>query len=232
MPPAPPQDADAGAAREHLERLGWRQIARGDWSWVLVDLQGARAARVTPFDPAYLMHARACLEGPPNRWLPRVEAIWPLRRDGYVTVMELLKPAPEAEAAAFCAALGVGNDSGYVPRGAAAALAPDEDLLILRDRVEALIAAGARRYRVWGGSDVRPGNVMMDVQGGLRLVDPVFLSGPKIVEAIQSGRIDLLADFSHGQLEDFLTIPAFTPGPGAEDLRRKLAELFGGAGAA
>lgn len=224
-PPISP-DATAAEARALLEAAGWREIGVGDWSWVLADPGGTLAARVTPFDPAYLMHARACLDGPPNRWLPRVDAILPLRRDGHVVVMERLWPAAEEHAAAFCSALGIRNDSGYAPPPDLPFPEADEDLTTLRERLERLIAQGARRFKLWGGSDIRPGNVMADAQGRLKLVDPVFVRGLGIIEAISEGRRDLLADFSREQLEDFMTIPPFKPGEDTDALRRRLRELY------
>src|SRR5580692_8675072 len=108
-------DMTAEQARAALETAGWRLAGAGDWSWVLADPEGERAARITPFDPGYRMFAEACLAGPANRWLPEMAEIIPLVRDGYVVVMERLWPPPEADASAFCAALGIPNDTGYVP---------------------------------------------------------------------------------------------------------------------
>ena len=225
--PAMPPDATAAMALELLSAAGWVEIGSGDWSWVLADPSGAWAARVTPFDPAYRMHAEACLKGLPNRWLPGIEALIPLARDGYVVVMERLYPAKEAAAAAFCAALAHRNDSGYVlDSGASFEAADDADLAALRGRLTALLAAGARRYRLWGGSDIRPGNVMADAKGQLKLVDPVFIRGRAIVEALVDGRRDRLADFSLGELEDFLTIPVFPPGAETDQIRLRLTALY------
>lgn len=210
-----------------LEATGWRQVGVGDWSWVLADPADALAARVTPFDPAYRLHAEACLHGPPNRWLPKIDAILPLRREGYVVVMERLWPAEEERAAAFCAALGIRNDSGYAPSPDLPFPAADDDLVALRTRVQALIEAGARRFKLWGGSDIRPGNVMAGADG-LKLVDPVFIRGLGIVEAVRDGRRDLLADFSREALEDFMTIPPFQPGEDTDALRRRLHEIYAG----
>lgn len=224
IPPIRPT-VTAAEARALLEAAGWREIGVGDWSWVLADPDGTLAARVTPFDPAYLMHARACLAGPPNRWLPRIDAILPLRRDGYVVLMERLWPAAEDHAAAFCNALGIRNDSGYAPPDLPFP-ETDEDLAALRQRLERLIAQGARRFKLWGGSDIRPGNVMTDGEGRLKLVDPFFVRGLGIIEAIGEGRRDLLADFSREQLEDFMTIPPFQPGEETDALRRRLNELY------
>jgi len=222
--PAIPANASAAEALALLQAAGWRQIGVGDWSWVLTDAAGGWAARVTPFDPAYRMHAETCLAGPPNRWLPHMQAVLPLRGDGYVVMMERLFAADEAAAAAFCADLGIRNDSGYevaVSDGQA-----DADLAALRERLLGLLAEGARRYRLWGGSDIRPGNVMADPHGQLKLVDPVFVRGKAIIAAIQDGRRDLLADFTRDQLEAFTTIPAFVPGPGTDTLRGQLAALY------
>lgn len=220
-----PPDATAGQALALLEAAGWREVGAGDWSWVLSDPSGVLAARVTPFDPAYRLHAQAVLDGPPNRWLPRIDTVLPLAGDGYVVIMERLWPAPEDAAAAFCAALGVRNESGYQLDETLAFPQADADLAALRARVLALSAEGSRRWRLWGGSDVRPGNVMADAQARLKLVDPLFLRGLAVVEAITEGRVEDLGDFRRDQLEAFLTIPPFKPGPETDALRRKLSAL-------
>lgn len=215
----------ASEARRALEDDGWREIGVGDWSWVYADPSDAYAARVTPFDPAYRMHAEACLAGPPNRYLPRVDGILPLKREGYVVIMERLWPADEAEAAALCKAIGIANDTGYAAPPETVATSEDDDLAALRPRLCALLAEGARRFKLWGGSDIRPGNAMADAQGQLKLIDPVFIKGKAIVEAIAGSDRDALSDFSREQLEDFLTIPPFKPGPETETLRAKAASL-------
>ena len=223
-------DVTAEQALKLLEQAGWRRIGTGDWSWVLADTGDTWAARVTPFDPAYRMHAVACLTGPPNRWLPHIATIMPLHQDGYVVVMERLYPANAEAASAFCATLAIGNDSGYVqPYRRPFDAATDADLAALRARLLVLLADGARRFRLWGGSDIRPGNVMVDAQGQLKLVDPIFLRGKAIIDALRDGRRDQLADFSRGQLEDFLTIPVFQPGRETNELRSRLASLYGNA---
>jgi hypothetical protein len=223
-------DVTAEQALKLLEQAGWRRIGIGDWSWVLADTSDTWAARVTPFDPAYRMHAVACLTGPPNRWLPHIATFMPLRQDGHVVVMERLYPADEEAASAFCAALAIGNESGYVQRSIRQFdVAIDTDLAALRARLLVLLADGARRFRLWGGSDIRPGNIMIDARGQLKLVDPMFLRGKAIIDAIRDGRRDLLTDFSRGQLEDFLTIPAFQPGRETNELRSRLASLYGNA---
>lgn len=226
-PPTISVDVTAEQALKLLEQAGWRRIGIRDWSWPLADTSDAWAARVTPLDPAYRMHAEACLTGPPNRWPPHIATIMPLRRDGYVVVMERLYSTDEEAASAFCAALAIGNDWGYVPPpGRPLDAVIDADLAVLRARLLVLLADGAR-LRLWGGSDIRPGNVMVDAQGQLKLVDPIFLRGKAIVDALRDERPDLLTDFSRGQLEDFLTIPVFQAGRETNELRSQLVSLYG-----
>lgn len=221
-----PREATAQAVRAILSDHGWRQVGTGDWSWTLADPADRLAARVTPFDPAYRLHAEAAYAGPANRWLPRIEAIQPIAGDGYVVVMERLWHAAEAPADAFCAALGIPNQSGYQLRDGLSFDEADDDLTRLRDRILALSAEGARRYRLWGGSDIRPGNVMADAAGALKLVDPIFLRGLSLLETIREGRRDLLADFTHAQLKAFLTIPPFKPGAETDEIRAQLDALY------
>jgi hypothetical protein len=200
-----PADATADAARAILERAGWKEIGIGDWSWVVADPQDRLAARVTPFDPGYRMFADACCNGPANRYLPRIDRILPLRNRGYVVVMERLWPAPEDETAAFCARIGIANDRA--PE--AVETTEDPDMIALRRRIGVLLAEGATRYRLWGGSDIRAGNVMADGTGALKVIDPIYVAGRKIVEAWQNACWEDLAAFSRAELEDFLTIPVW-----------------------
>jgi hypothetical protein len=220
------EDLTAAEAIEALQREGWREIGIGDWSWVLASPDGDLACRVTPIDPAYRLFAEACLAAPANPWLPLIHELVPLRGSGFAVVMERLWPADAAAAEAFCLALGLPCDS---EPGAAAPspplLAHDPDLAAVRALVLELARIGAERYALWGGSDVRPGNVMEDARGRMKLMDPVFVAGRSIVAAIEEGRADLLAGFSRAELEDFLTIPVFAPGAATQALRAALHAL-------
>jgi hypothetical protein len=231
--PAISSDASAVEAYAAFRDAGWREVGVGHWARVFADPSDTWAARVVPFDPAFRLFAEDCLNGAANRWLPRVTEIVPLRRDGFVTVMERLWPADEKRAEAFCAALGIRNESGYDEPAPQSLIDPNNaDLVALRARLRALLAMGAARYKLWGGSDIRAGNVMADAGGNLKLVDAIFIAGKKICEALLEGRTDLLADFTRVQLEDFLSIAIFQPGGEAsgvrEDLLACVAKLYGG----
>ena len=224
IPPSATHSIDH--ARAHLESLGWTEVGCGDWSWVFGDPSGALAARITAFDPAYQMFAEACLRGISNRWLPRLHQLTPLGRNGYLVVMERLWPADQAAAEALCASIGIGNHTGWTPPvGVRPLVAEGPDLAQLRQFLTDLIAEGAAKFQLWGGSDIRPGNIMADARGHLKVVDPVFVKGLDIVSAISQGQVDRLADFTRSQLQDFLTNPPFKPGDELEALREKLEGL-------
>jgi len=221
-----PADTTASEARHAFERDGWRLIGTGDWSWVFADPSDAWAARITPFDPAYRMFVEFCRAGPPNAFLPHIEGMLPLARDGYIVVMARLFPVDEVAAERFCRALGIANDSGYAPPPGVPMADASGAIAALRGRLRALLAQGSRRFALWGGSDIRPGNILVDGAGQLKLIDPVFVRGKAIVAAIASGEREALRDFSRSQLEDFLTIPVFKPGAETDALRRRIAEMF------
>ncbi len=215
----------ANEARAHLLEQGWTEVGQGDWSWVLADPTDTQAARVTPFDPAYRMFADDCLHGPTNPWLPRIEAIYPVGRNGYVVLMERLWPAHETAAQTLCAAIGIANQVGWDNPIQNLPPAEDHDLLDLRRRLTALLATGSAGFRLWGGSDIRAGNIMVTARGQLKVVDPLFVKGLEIFAAIRDGQNDRLADFTRDQLEDYLTIPVFPLGPETDALRAKLNRM-------
>jgi len=183
---------------------------------VLASPDGSQAARVTPWDAAYRLHAERC-RAASNPYLPRIDAIAPVGSLGHLVVMERLYAAPEDRASALCAALVAQGDSGWrAPEGAdTAALANEPAVAALRRHILALADEGARTLPFWGGLDVRPGNVMADAGGQLKLVDPVFVAGPKIIAALEARDRAALARLPKGALAAFFTIPPFKEGPGA-----------------
>jgi hypothetical protein len=218
-------DHSAADARAALEAGGWTLVGKGDWSWAYASPDGAIVARVTPWDRAYRLHAETCLAHT-NRYLQRIDRIDDLKDGGHVVFMERLWPADEAKAAAFCVAVGLGNHSGYDLKAAPDAVEKyedDADLAVLREIVRQAAGYGAANLPFWGGSDIRPGNVMAEAAGGLKLIDPLFVAGKAIVAAILAGERGRLAAIPRGSLAAFLTIPVFEDG--APGLRRALIEM-------
>ena len=213
----------ANEAIATLEEAGWSRLAEGDWSWVLASPNGAQVARVSPWDAAYRLHAELCWRVR-NHYLQRVDAILPLGACGHIVVMERLWPA--SNAASFCAALGLGDDGGWVaPAGPHVSLfVSDPQLAALRELIADMAAEGARTLPFWGGFNIAPDNVMMDANGQHKLIDPVFVAGRKIIAAIEARDRDALACLPPDALAAFLTIPVFEGG-GAVALFAILFEL-------
>lgn len=229
-------ESTADAARESFEAAGWYLAGTGDWAWVLASPDDTLAARITPFDPAFRLFAEACLAGSPNEFLVRVDGLVPLRHKGYVVLMERLYPVDEARSSRLVEALGSGSGSSSssgnggnattaAPPDRTGELAGHPDIVDLRRRINDLLAVGARHFELWGGADVRPGNILQTSSGDLRLTDPLFVHGPSIVEAIRDGRAEALEDFSRTDLDDFLRIPAFARGSETAALRAAVGEL-------
>ena len=61
--PHMPREASVAEAQAALADAGWREVGVGDWSWVMADPEDRVAIRLTPFDPAYRLHAEAVLAG-------------------------------------------------------------------------------------------------------------------------------------------------------------------------
>ena len=154
-----------------------------------------------------------------------MEGLIPLVRKGYVVIMERLHPAPEDQAHRLIASIAIGTGPASAAPDSRADPTDDPDVVDLRDRLGNLIADGARRFHLWGGADIRPENILQTDDGQLRITDPVFIRGRDIVESIREGDADRLGDFSSDDLQDFLSIPVFPPGPETEALRRKVDAL-------
>lgn len=187
---------------------------------------------MTPWDAAYRLHAELCRTAP-SRYLQRVDAILPLGALGHVVVMERLFPAPADAAARLCASIGLRGDSGWQPPDGIdlGGLDADPDIVALRSQLAAAAARGAATLPFWGGYDIRPANVMADAAGGLKLVDPFFIAGPKIIAAIVARDRAALQRLPEGALAAFFSIPPFASGAG--ELGEAAAEmgLLGGVAA-
>lgn len=229
MPPALPAIRQGGTASEACDTLreaGWREVGRGDWCWVFADPADEVAARVTPWDRAYRLHVEICRRHPANPFLQRIDGLVELQAGGHVVFMERLWPPDETEALAFCHAVRVGADSGWDWTRKPAGPFPETPALeALRSILVEEMKEGAATLPFWGGSDVGPKNVMADAAGQLKLIDPIFVNGWKIVEAIEQGAPDLPQKMARSELEAFFTIPRALENPDSA-LIEKARQLY------
>lgn len=221
--------ADVNAAIARLDQAGWVEIGRGDWSWVYAAPAGDVAVRLSPWDPAYALHVRLCIDNPGNPYLQRIDRIDPLGRVGSAVWMQRLQAADEERAMAFCHALGFGSASNpeWLQRTPATPWPEDDaSLRELRVLLATAMASGERTLPLWGGSDVSPKNILADHSGQLKLIDPFFVRGRDIVAALQRHDATALVGYRPDELRAFLQIPVFTPGPALAALQQAVDDLF------
>lgn|GEM_PF-3982804 len=213
------QESTVEETAQRLAELGWNHVATSNWCEVYADPNDRRAARLSAFDPTQTLFAALCIELADNRWLPKVEAIVPLRDGGEAIVMERLWPAFEHEAEALVAAIDLPARSERTRRARETGISRFEpDVLALRERLKRLFAETQERFpRFWGGADIREGKIMADAEGHLKLCDPAFLSGPAINRAILEGDADTLAELTRDEIRRFLRLPYF-----GKDLDRRM----------
>lgn len=226
---------DHRAARARLEAAGWTPLARGDWATVLRSPDGREVARVCAIDPAYRVHAEDCLSHPELRWLPRVHEVRPLAACGYVVFLEALEPADPAAASELCGALGAVGHLGRPPTARETErwrtrLEGDPSLQQLLALLERNRAMGEASIGFFGGLDIRPENVLADAAGQLKVVDPYFVAGPRLVEALRHDPELALRAYTPAQLAAFLEIAVFElererPGAETRALRERVAAL-------
>jgi len=228
-------DDDHRRARAHLEAEGWTWLARGDWAHVYVSPDGRQVARVVAFDPAYALHVRTCLAHPDIAHFQRIDWHSRLPPAGQIVLMERLQPAPEPEASQLCCLLGVTKHLEREVRASEveaweAERRADPGLERLFELLHATADEGGRSLGWFGGLDVRPENLMQDASGALKLIDPYFVAGPKLISAMLADVEAVAKHYSRAQLEAFLEIAAFegeqdVPGPVLVQLRERVAGL-------
>ena len=91
----------------------------------------------------------------------------------------------------------------------------------------AMVAEAVNR---WGGLDVRPGNVMQDASGQLKLIDPYFVAGKDLIQALLTDAPAVVRGYSVAELQGFLEIAAFederdAPGPVLAQLRERVDSI-------
>ena len=149
--------------------------------------------------------------------------------------MERLEPANEEAASRLCCLLGATKHLESAPsaderRAWEAERRADPALTVFFDLLRATAAEGTRRLGWFGGLDVRPGNVLQDRNGQLKLVDPYFVAGKDLIPAMLEDIESVAKRYSREELRGFLEIAVFEaeeeePGPVLVQLRERVASL-------
>lgn len=164
---------------------GWNVCGLGDWATVWRSPDGFLAARLSPFELAYEVFVELCRSLPDHALLPRIDFDAPLAGGGRLTVMEFMLPAdgPEVE--------------DITARWESAA---SDDLVgAVRREAERLNDKAASAIPYWGGIDLNPGNIMMDLYGQAKLVDLYFVPGDKVFPALEHNPAEFAARIPPGR---------------------------------
>ena len=167
-------DLESRSHREAAARLaadGWNVCGLGDWATVWRSPDGRRAARISPFEPAYEVFTALCRNLAGHPMLPRIDFDAPLEGGGRLTVMEFLRSAAPAAADAA--------------KQRWAEAAPDDPVTALRREAERLDAEAASSIPYWGGLDDNPHNVMTGLDGGPKFVDLFYVNGLELYAALR-----------------------------------------------
>ena len=203
-------ESTAFEARQQLTSDGYEVIGVGDWATVFALPGDPKCVRLVPLDPAYRLFVDDLIAGPPHAALPSVHALLPLSGHAFAVILDRLQPADHDAAQSFCDRLS------------------DDDALW--SRIKTVEASGAALFpHLWGGLDVRPGNVLADAAGALKLIDPVCFAGQKLVDALHAGDLESLSDLTRSQIEAFTEIACFhrehNQYEGIEELKGLIARL-------
>ncbi|THV41468.1 hypothetical protein [Glycomyces buryatensis] len=179
--------------REVASRLvlnGWSVCGVGDWATAWRSPEGFQVARVSPFELAYGVFVDLCRDLDGHALLPRIDFDAPLRGGGRVTVMEFLRPAEEPEVAAVTERWEAG--------------AADDPVGAVRLEAERLSDKAESVIPYWGGVDLNPGNIMVDLSGQVKLVDLFFSAGHLIFSGLTQNPTEFAARIPAGH-RDYIT---------------------------
>lgn len=161
---------DHRSAREWLESRDWTLLGVGDWARVFASPDRRLVARVSPFEPSYGWFVELCRRADGNPYFPGFHLVVDLEGGGQLAVMDLLTPVDEADESAFLRRWYDDDD-------------PDPDLRAARTAVDTLDAECRVTLPFWMGIDIGD-HVMRAVDGHVRLIDLVGLSGDPMTELI------------------------------------------------
>ena len=209
-----------------LEKEGWTHVGTSNWSDVYASPDGGTAARIAPFDPAHVLFIEVVGAIPDNPWVPKRLGYFDMADGSKAVLMERLRPAAAAKADALVAAIDLPNDVGTRMPEPSDLIGRDEPSIIaLREALQRLQAMGRERYPVWGGSSLTRGKVMSTEAGDLKLTNPAFISGPRLIDAMLAQDEEILSAFTREDLRRFPKIPYFRRDIDRQMEARQLAAL-------
>jgi hypothetical protein len=184
-------------AERSLTAAGWTPCGAGDWAIALRAPDGTRAARISPFDPTGPYAAALYRQAAHTRQVPTLYTHRRLSGGGDLQILEWLEHVPEAEAAAFHAALAAG-----APQVAELAAV-----------VRAVHERAMAELPWCGPLDTNPANVMRARDGRLVVADLFYADGPNLY-ATAATDPDLVAARIPADQRRYLTeIPLTSSGP-------------------
>ena len=198
-----------------LRAAGWTDGGSGDWAIALRSPDGARAARISPFDPTGPYAAALYREAAHTRQVPVLFEHRRLTGGGDLQVMEWLHPVPEAEAIAFHEA---------VARGDAGVAGLVEVVRRVHER--------ARRELPWCGPlDHNPANVMRTADGRLVVIDLFYADGINLYETAATDPDLVVARIPEPERRFMTEIPLTSSGPWAPEARAAMRAALAAADA-
>jgi hypothetical protein len=145
---------------------GWVPCGAGDWAVGLRSPDGALAARVCPFDPAYSAFVDLCRRCIGNRWLPRVELAADLEGGGSVVFLEFVAPVEEAVAVPVTERWRTGTG--------------DAEFEEVRRTARMIDAEYRKSTPWWDGFDMNNAHIRRAIDGRLVLIDAFCMDGASL----------------------------------------------------
>ncbi|MBB5935691.1 hypothetical protein [Streptomyces zagrosensis] len=183
-----------------LVQLGWTPCGVGDWAVGLRSPSGLLAARVCPFDPAYVAFIDLCRRCAGNPYLPRIERADALDGGGTLTVMEFLAPVEEAVAAAVQR-----RWTQWAPRADGQPADPAFELV--RQVAHQVDAEYRTAMPWWDGIDLNEGNVRRAVDGRVTVIDVFCMDGAALYAQVLADASVVRARMGEEHTRHLLDIP-------------------------
>lgn len=189
-----------------LRAAGWSDCGAGDWAFALRSPLGGYAARISPFDPAARYTALLYSRAAGTRQVPALVAQRSLAGGAELTVMEFLRPVPQATAAEFLRAI----------------TRRDAEVAELADTIAEVHALGAQEQPWWGPVDSNPANVMRGNDHRLVVSDLFYADGPRLYAAARTDPDRVVRDYPPERRAHFTELPLTSSGGWSEPDRASM----------